>query len=371
MKVIQLLPELQSGGVERGTLELGKHLVAHGHQSLVISHGGRLVPQLEAEGSRHLALPVHRKSPLSLRLVPTLRRLFSEEKPDLIHLRSRVPAWLAYLAWRKMPAATRPRLVSTVHGFYSVNRYSEIMTRGERVIAVSHSVKDYILKNYPRCPADKITVIHRGVDPADSPPGYQPSPEWRAEWQKNHPELAGKFLILLPGRITRWKGHEDFLKIIADVKKSLPAAHGLVAGSPHPRKMAFYDELRQKTSAAGLDDSITYLGHRSDLREVMAASDLVLSLSTDPEAFGRVSLEALTLGKPVAAYAHGGVGEQLHALLPEGAVTSGDWQAIAKLIPSWADTPPRPAPNTDFTLEKMLSKTLSVYAELLGAAPPR
>ena len=117
MKVIQILPELNSGGVERGTLEVGQYLVQQGHESVVISNGGRQVAQLEAEGSRHITLPVHNKRLSSLKQVKVLRRLFEKEQPDIIHLRSRVPAWLAWLAWRKMDPQTRPRLVTTVHGF--------------------------------------------------------------------------------------------------------------------------------------------------------------------------------------------------------------------------------------------------------------
>ena len=142
MKVIQILPELNAGGVERGTLEVGKYLTEQGHESIVISNGGRLVEQLEAEGSRHITLPVHKKRLSSLKQVKILRRRFETEKPDILHLRSRLPAWLAYLAWRKMDPLTRPRLVTTVHGFYSVNAYSRIMTKGERVICVSNRVKD-------------------------------------------------------------------------------------------------------------------------------------------------------------------------------------------------------------------------------------
>ena len=132
MKIIQILPELSSGGVERGTLELASHLVETGHESIVISGGGRLVERLTTSGSRHISLPVGKKSPLSLRLVRPLRELFRREAPDIIHLRSRVPAWLSWLAWRKLPVSSRPRLVTTVHGFYSVSRWSEIMCCGER-----------------------------------------------------------------------------------------------------------------------------------------------------------------------------------------------------------------------------------------------
>ena len=136
MKVIQILPELNAGGVERGTVELAAFLVAGGHEALVISNGGGRVAELERCGARHIALPVHRKSVASLWQVGVLRRVLAEERADILHLRSRVPGWIAWLAWRGMDPRTRPRLVSTVHGFYSVNAYSAIMTRGERVSAV-------------------------------------------------------------------------------------------------------------------------------------------------------------------------------------------------------------------------------------------
>lgn len=148
MKVMQLLPELNSGGVERGTLEIARALVAQGHQSLVVSNGGRLVSQLEAEGSTHLTLPIHKKSLSSLWQIRPLRQLIEEHQPDIVHVRSRVPAWLTHFALRKIPANKRPHLISTVHGFYSVNRYSAIMTQAEKVIAVSDSVVKYITDHY-------------------------------------------------------------------------------------------------------------------------------------------------------------------------------------------------------------------------------
>jgi glycosyltransferase involved in cell wall biosynthesis len=368
MKIIQILPELNAGGVERGTLEVGKHLTEQGHESIVISHGGRLVEQLESEGSRHITLPVHKKHLSSLKQVKVLRRLFEQEHPDIIHLRSRVPAWIAWLAWRKMDPLTRPRLVTTVHGFYSVNSYSKIMTRGEAVICVSNSAKDYVLKNYPDVPEDKLSVIHRGVDPIACPYGFQPDSAWLAQWQRDYPQLNGKYVVTLPGRITRWKGPLDFIQIIATLKaKGLPA-HGLLVGEPHAKKLEFLEEIKQAIQAAGLANDITLVGHRSDLREVMSVSDVVISLSTAPEAFGRVTLEALALGKPVAGYDHGGVHEQLDAMLPEGKIPVGNKETIAKLLTDWADAPIHPAQESTFTLEAMLSSTLGIYE---GLAVPR
>lgn len=366
MKVIQILPELNSGGVERGTLEVGKYLVEQGHESIVISNGGRLVEQLEAEGSRHITLPVHKKRLGSLKQVKVLRKLFEQEKPDILHLRSRLPAWLAWLAWRKMNPQTRPRLITTVHGMYSVNAYSKIMTRGEAVICVSNSVKGYVLKNYPDVPAEKLTVIHRGVDPEKFPYGFQPDAEWLKQWQQDYPQLEGKYVITLPGRITRWKGPLDFIQVIAELKAQGIPAHGLLVGEPHPKKLEFLEEVKEAIQSAGLENDITLVGHRSDLREIMAVSDVVVSCSTDPEAFGRVTLEALALGKPVAGYDHGGVAEQLEALLPEGKIPAGDNAAMVDLLSRWQQQMPASKRENPFTLERMLHKTIDAYSQSIA-----
>jgi len=174
LTVLQTLPALNSGGVERGTLEIARALVAAGHRSIVVSNGGRLVDQLVREGSEHITLPVHKKSLFSLFQVRPFRRLLTDINPDIVHARSRVPAWIAWLALRKMDLATRPRFITTVHGLYSVSPYSAIMTKGERVIVVSETVRNYVLKNYPSCPPERIQLIYRGVDEAEFSYGYQP-----------------------------------------------------------------------------------------------------------------------------------------------------------------------------------------------------
>lgn len=361
MKVIQILPELNSGGVERGTLELGKYLAQNGHQSIVISNGGRQTPQLEDEGSRHITLPVHKKRLSSLKQVKALRQLLQHERPDILHLRSRLPAWLAWLAWRKMDPKTRPKLISTVHGFYSVNAYSKIMTSGQSVICVSNSIQDYVLRNYPQVPASKLNVIHRGVDPREYPHDYQPSKQWLQEWTNKYPQFKGKFLVTLPGRITRWKGHLDFIQVIQQLKQTGLPVHGIIAGEAHPRKMDFFEEVKDTLKASQLEDTITLIGHRSDLRDVLAISNVVVSCSTTPEAFGRVTLEALTLGIPVCGYDHGGVAEQLHSMLPAGAVPIGNTAAMSQFIQKCYQQKPQVLPNTTFTLEQMLQKTVKLY----------
>ena len=365
MKVIQILPELDGGGVERGTLEVAAFLVGRGDESIVISNGGRMVAALEKAGSRHVRMPVHRKALASLGQIPKLRRLFATEKPDIIHLRSRLPAWLAWLAWKSLPRGNRPRLVTTVHGFYSVNGYSAVMTWGERVIAVSESVRDYILKNYPKADAAKIRAIHRGIDEAEYPVGFMPSAEWLAKWRAAHPELEGRIPLLMPGRLTRWKGQEDFIRLIAKLVGSGTPVHGLIVGEPHPKKLAFLDELKGLAASLGVTDRVSFLGHRTDLREIMAVSEIVYSLSLDPEAFGRVSLEALALGKPVIAYDHGGVAEQLRVIFPQGLVKVGDLNCAIDRTGEILNRRPTPSSAGEFALARMLKSTLEIYQTVL------
>ncbi len=367
MRVVQLLPELETGGVERGTLELARHLAAGGHQSLVISGGGRLVAELERDGSRHFTLPVGRKSPASLLLVPRLRRWLAAERPDILHLRSRVPAWLAWLAWRGMDHRTRPRLVTTVHGLHSVSRWSAIMTRGERVICVSESTRRHVVENYPHTPPGRLRVVNRGVDPAAYPHGYAPPPAWREAFHAEFPAAAGKRLVTLPGRITRLKGHADFLAVLATLIDD-PSVHGLVVGGTHPHRQAYHAELRATIARLALDDRVTLTGARDDLREILASSAVVLSLTRHPEAFGRTTLEALALGRPVVGYDHGGTGELLAALLPAGRVPPGDARAAAECVRRFLAAPPAVPATHPFTLQAMLDATLAVYHELLGAA---
>ena len=183
--------------------------------------------------------------------------------------------------------------------------------------------------------------------------------------EPKNPQFEGKTLLLLPGRITRWKGHQDFLLILQQLIKDRPHLHGVVAGAPSPGKEAYLAELKEAAKTMALSDHLTFLGLRNDLREVMAACDITLSLSKDPEAFGRVSLEALSLGKPVAAYSHGGVAEQLTALFPAGAISPDKPEELATLLNTWLATPPpTPSPNQEFTLAKMNSKILQVYQSL-------
>ncbi len=364
LTVLQVLPALEGGGVERGTLEVGKYLVECGHRSLVMSVGGRMVAQLAREGSEHFAWPIGKKSLWTLRLIRRLRRFLVEQKVDILHVRSRMPAWVAYLAWKGMDPATRPHLVSTVHGPYTVNAYSAVMTKGERVIAISEFIRDYILTHYPEVDPDKIRLIYRGVDPAQFPCDYRPDAGWINRWKQQYPFLEGKRVLTLPARITRWKGQEDFIDLIAALRSKGLLVHGLIVGEAHPRKQEFLKELQGKVETLGLAQDITFTGHRTDLKDVMAVSDIVFSLSREPEAFGRTTLEALSLGVPVVGYDHGGVGEILAKMFPSGKIAVDAPLALVNVVGNLLSQRHPMNTGTGFPLSIMLQQTLAVYAEV-------
>lgn len=366
LTVLQLLPSLESGGVERGTLEIAQALVGHGCRAMVMSGGGRLIEPLEACGAEHFTWPVGIKSLKTLGLVRPLRRFLLEHHVDIVHARSRVPAWIGWLAWRGMPALSRPRFVTTVHGLYGINKYSRVMTYGERVIAVSNTVRDYILSAWPDTPAERITVIPRGVDAQQYPYGYQPDDEWKQRFYQAFP-VAGKLLLTLPGRITRLKGHEDFIEIVRRLKKRGLPVYGLIAGGASTSKRRYLQKLRYRIHTLGLAADIGFTGQRDDLKNILSVSNLVLSLSTQPESFGRTTLEALRLGVPTAGYSHGGVGEILRAIYPIGLLECDQIDAtviqLAQLLQQ-----PGPVPRGNFfPLQAMLDSTLALYKDLFLA----
>lgn len=364
---MQVLPALNGGGVEKGTLEIGRYLAQQGHRSIVVSANGRLVEQLLREGSEHIQADIGAKKLSTLRYIPWFRRLLLEIRPDILHLRSRLPAWICYLAWKSLPEKDRPHLVTTFHSHHSINRYSAIMACGERAITVSNMMRTYIVNAYPHVNPDKIRVIHRGVDTSKYTPAYRPDETWLIDWYRQFPETQYKSLLTIPGRLTRKKGHEDFIKIMTLLHQSGLPVHGLIVGEPHEKKAYYRQELESLVAKAGLQEQITFTGHRGDLENIMAISKVVLTIKTEPEAFGRTTTEALSLGIPVIGYNIGGVAEQLTELFPEGIVEIGNIQQAADKIRSFLKSPPVIQPNTLYTLEKMCSDTFSVYQELLNS----
>jgi glycosyltransferase involved in cell wall biosynthesis len=367
LTVVQLLPALEAGGVERSTLEIAAALVAAGHRAIVVSAGGRMLAQLDATGAEHVALDIGRKSPVSLRHVPALRRLFARERVDIVHARSRLPAWLARLALRRMPAGARPHFVTTVHGLNSPSRYSAVMVSGERVICVSQAVREYVLRHYPRTDPGRLRVIERGIDPAQFPRAPLPDAAARARVAGLHPQLGGDGpLLLLPGRGTRLKGHADALRLLAGLRTDGIEARLWLPGARDPARAAYVAELEALAAQLRIADALAITPPTAAIAPAYAASDLVLQLSRKPEAFGRTVLEAVASGRPVAGWDHGGVGEQLAQWWPQGAVAPFDGAALAANVAGQLARRAAPAVTMPDTLRAMQEATLSLYVELAG-----
>ena len=365
LAVVQLLPALESGGVERSTLEIAEALVRAGHRALVVSAGGRLLPALLDTGAEHFSLDIGRKSLLTLRHLPALRKLFVDQRVELVHARSRLPAWLGWKAVQGMAGATRPHFVTTVHGLNSPGWYSEVMTRGERVVCVSDTVREYVLQHYPRTDPDRLRVIPRGIDTAQFPRATQPDAAARSQVAALHPALAGHGpLLLLPGRGTRLKGHVDALRLLAALRAQGSAACLWLPGAREAGREAYIAEMENEASRLGIAGSVAFTAPTTRIAEAYAACDLVLQLSRKPEAFGRTVIEALSVGRPVLGWAHGGVGELLAGLQPAGAVPAFDETRLAATAQALLAQPPPALATMPYTLQAMQDATLALYQEL-------
>lgn len=358
LTVIQALPALHGGGVERGTLELAAALVAAGHRSIVVSAGGSLAADLVAGGSEHIQLALGQKSPLVWRQVRPLAALIDRLRPDVVHVRSRLPAWITSFALKR--TVHRPATVTTLHGLNSVSRYSAIMTRADAVIAVSNACRDYWLGHYPSLDPSRVRVIYRGVDPAIFRPDCRPDPVWQAQFRTDHSIAPQAPIICLPGRLTRSKGHGDLIAC-------LPRLRHAVALFPGGGSDRLQRRLVNSAVELGVADRIRFLGHRRDIQSIVALADVVAVLSTKPESFGRAAAEALALGIPVVGYDHGGVGEVLAMGFPQGRIPVGDRATLAETLARWNDQgPPAPPEVQPFTLRAMTEQTLALYQEVVG-----
>ena len=362
LTVVQLIPRLHAGGAERSTLEIARALVQAGHRSVVISVGGRMVEQLQAEGSEHITLDLARKSLRTLSRLGTLRSVLRQIQPDIVHARSRLPAWLGW--WASKNLTPRPHFVTTVHGLNSPGRYSAILLRGEKVIAVSQTLRDYVLSHYRWLDSSKVRVIPRGIDPAEFPYGHRPDDAWTKAFFSEYPALAGAPLLTLPARGTRLKGHHDAIELIADLKHRGIEARLLLLGVVEPGREDYLAELHKLIRLRGVTSQVVLTPSRSDVRDIYATSALVLQLSNKPESFGRTVIEALSLCRPVLGYAHGGVGELLAELYPSGRVPPGDRERLVERAAELLRVAPPISPLQSYRLVDMQQATLALYEEV-------
>ncbi|MEB3702766.1 Glycosyltransferase family 4 protein [Candidatus Bealeia paramacronuclearis] len=375
-RILQVLPALKSGGVEIGTLQIARAIQNAGGEAFVASSGGPLVERLESYGARHIPLNLEPRNPITIaRNVRKLRHILEMERIDIVHVRSRAPAWSVYKAARQ---AHIP-LVTTYHAPYNAQNvlkrfYNSVMAKGDRVIAISEFVAAHILKEYGNASwfhPENLRIVQRAVD-LDLFNPYkitaQKLKNLRAEWNISEDHKV----ILLPARLTRWKGQEVLIRALSLLKSAKMTV--VLVGSDQGRT-GYRQELEKLVQDLDIQGRVKFVGHCEDMPAAFLLSDLVISTSTDPEGFGRVMAEALAMGRPVVGTRHGGALEIIQEGLTGWYVPPQDPEALAQVIEEAFALPQdawqkmqmlaRESVIQRFSLEKMCRKTLGVYEELL------
>ena len=372
--ILQVVPSLVTGGAERGTIEIAQAIVADGGTAIVASEGGPMENDLKRAGALHLKLPAASKNPIVMyRNVARLERIIEAYNVDVVHVRSRAPAWSALYAARR----TGRHFITTFHAPYNFSnalkkRYNQVMTEGERVIAISEFVAEHVRANYDVDPA-RLRVIRRGIDVARFDPDrvsaermIQLSTRWRLP--------DGVPLILLPGRLSRWKGQALLLQALTQLKDL--DYRCVFVGSDQGRT-GYRRELESLIGSLGLESRASIMDECNDMPAAYMLSDVVVSASTDPEGFGRVIGEAQAMGRPVVASDHGGAREQLISEQTGFLFPSGDAEALAQGLRRALSLAPDlrarlhdqaiARVRSEFSKDQMCARTLALYREVLRA----
>ena len=365
MHIVQALVSLNLGGSELVAVELAEFAAARGDRTTLIAAEGPLGDRVRSCGADHLDWAIGRKRLKTLKFIGRLREWLEDERPDVLHVHSRLPAWICRGALRKMEASRRPVFITSMHGHYSVSRYSAVMASGDRVIAVSDHIRDYTLYNYPHTPPERVVTVHGGISRQAFPHGYRPSAAWFEKTWQDFPDLRDRQIVCLPGRLSRYKGHSDFIELVSRLRDGHPDIHGVIVGKARTGSR-YRDQLEGLAESYGVLDRITFVGARTDMRDWMAASRIVYSLCADPpEAFGRTVPEALHLGVPVIGWNHGGVQETLAGLFPQGAVEPGNREALLARSRAFLENRPEVPRSEAFGLTESMNKTMDVYLSAL------
>lgn len=376
--ILQVLPALVTGGVERGTVEIAQALTEAGYRAVVASAGGSMVREVTRVGATHVELPLDSKNPLVMRAnVGRLAAAIREHQVDIIHARSRAPAWSALGAANR----TGAHFMTTFHGTYNLGGfgfkhfYNSVMTKGERVIAISEFIAEHMRRVYGVAP-EKIRVIHRGVDLTKFDP-VRVSAERIIALAHRWRLPDGFPVIMLPGRLTRWKGQEVLIHALAELGRH--DIRCLLVGSDQGRT-GYRQELTDLIRRLDLTDVVHIVDECSDMPAAYMLTDVVVSASTDPEAFGRVVAEAQAMGRPVIASDHGGPRETVLPGRTGWLTPPGDSSALARAVERFLHLSAEErgdiaalAQNfvrANFSRESMCSRTLAVYDEILSGTAP-
>ncbi len=374
--VLQVLPALVTGGVERSTIDVAKALVQAGWTAYVTSSGGPMLRELERAGAIHFTLPMQSKNPFVQRAnVDRLLDLIDRHGIDIVHARSRAPAWSARAAARRRALP----FVTTFHGTYSAGNplkryYNSIMAKGDRVIANSQFIAEHVKRIYGVSDG-RLVTIPRGLDLARFDPA-RVSAERMADLTAQWRLPDGVPVILLPGRLTRWKGQGVLIDAVAKLAESLGRTNlmCLLVGDDQGRD-DYRAELEAQVDRRKLQGVVRIVGHCRDMPAAYMLADVVVSASTDPEAFGRVAAEAQAMGRPVIATDHGGAKETVLPGVTGWLIPPSDPAALALALRQALTIDPvrrqelavaaRTHIAETYTVERMCAATLNVYTELL------
>jgi glycosyltransferase involved in cell wall biosynthesis len=376
--VLQVLPSLITGGVERGTIEITQAVAEAEGIALVASAGGPMVASVQRAGGRHFTLPLQSKDPFTIwRNAARLEILIRAENVSLVHARSRAPAWAAWLACQR----TGAHFVTTYHGVYGEDlpfkrRYNAIMASGEIVIAASHYVAQVVQRRH-KVDAARIRVIPRGVDPlVFNPDTISPDRVVRMAQVMRVPD--GMLTVVMPGRLTAWKGQAVLLQAIARLARRDVCC--VLVGSDQGRTK-YTRELEKIGESLGIGDRVRIIGQVEDIPATLMLSDVVVHASTQAEAFGRVVIEAQAMGRPVIATDLGGPSETVRHGVTGWLTRPGDVDNLARALEealsmdAWARIAlgdrARASVLDGYTLRAMRDATLDVYEEVLGGQPVR
>lgn len=375
MKILQVLPALGQGGVERGTIEIARALSEAGIPNAVASAGGRLERALDEMDVEHVKLPLDRKNPFTLRrCARALADYCSEEGVTLMHVRSRAPAWA--VKWASKHCGVK--WIATFHGVYGTEPrlfkipYNRVMLQGERTIAISEYVRNHILETYKGVDPEKLVLIHRGANTDAFRPDAVPREVWMSKKTDQYGFEADRPVITLPGRLTRWKGQEVFLEALSMMRNHRFGV--LILGSDQGRT-EYSDRLRTMAGKLPDETRVVFRDHTSQMPLVYALSDIVVNASSaQPEAFGRTIPEAQATGRLVLATAHGGACETVKDGETGFLVPPGDAKAMAAKLDEMLEMSEErkekmraaavESVRANFSTAKMCEKTLALYSEL-------
>ncbi|MBL7068436.1 MAG: lipopolysaccharide heptosyltransferase II [Candidatus Omnitrophica bacterium] len=369
MNVLQILPELNIGGVERGTVDLARYLMANDHKAVVVSGGGRLVRELDMIGARHYRLPVGKKSLITMAgMVGKLCEIIKRENIDIVHARSRVPGWIAFFACK----ITKRPFITTAHGYYKNIFTSQVMGWSKFVIAASHVIARHMIDGF-KIPRSKIKFIPRGVDLNRFEFG---EPKEKRIKKRDLPGLArdGGFTVGVISRLTPIKGHIYLIKALSVVSRMVPKLKLLIVGEPSPGKEGYKRELELLVRRLGLSQVVEFTGWKEDIPEVMSQLDLLVLPSVTQEAFGRVIIEAQACGVPVVATRIGGIVDLIEDGVNGLLVTPEDIQALTESMLKIYKDPEsaqrlaveaRRNVEEKFSLDKMAQRTVDLYKETI------